>query len=79
VHKFWIELKGKWVEKLPGVLWAYRTTKRIPTGETPFSLAYGTEAIIPVNISMPTLCMEEVGQDKNDVQLCLILDQSKEK
>ena len=34
--------KGKWVEKLPGVLWAYRTTKSIPISETPFSLAYGT-------------------------------------
>jgi len=47
--------KGKWVEKLPRVLWAYRTTKRVPTGEAPFSLAYRTEAIIPVDISMPTL------------------------
>jgi len=42
--------KGKWIEKLPGVLWAYRTTKRIPTGEALFFLAYGTEVIIPVDI-----------------------------
>ena len=34
--------KGKWAEKLSGVLWAYRTTKRVLTGETSFSLAYGT-------------------------------------
>ena len=47
--------KGKWVEKLPGVLWAYRTTKRIPTREIPFSLAYGAEAIIPTEVYMPTL------------------------
>lgn len=47
--------KGNWVEELPGVLWAYRTTKRKATGETPFSLAYGSEAIIPVEIGMPTL------------------------
>jgi len=46
-------------EKLPGVLWAYRTTKRVPTGEIPFSLVYGTEAIILVDISMPTLRVEE--------------------
>jgi len=40
--------KGKWVEKFSGVLWAYRITKRIPTGKTPFSLAYGADAIIPL-------------------------------
>jgi len=36
--------KGAWVEYVPEVLWSYRTTKRTPTGETPFSLTYGTEA-----------------------------------
>ena len=33
-------LKGRWVEDLPEVFWAYRTTARSTTGETPFSLAY---------------------------------------
>ncbi|CAL8990807.1 unnamed protein product [Prunus brigantina] len=47
--------KGKWVDELPGVLWAYRTTKRRSTGETPFSLAYGTEAIIPPHITVPSI------------------------
>jgi len=52
--------------ELLGVLWAYKTTKRVPTGEIPFSLAYGTEAIIPVNVSMPTLHVEGVDRDQND-------------
>ena len=39
--------KGVWPDELPGVLWAYRTTVRTPTGETPFKLAYGSEAVIP--------------------------------
>ena len=34
--------KGLWEDKLPGVLWAYRTTAKTSTGETPFSLACGT-------------------------------------
>ena len=42
--------KGVWLDELPGVLWAYRTTVRTPTGETPFKLAYGSEAIIPVEV-----------------------------
>ncbi|TXG60522.1 hypothetical protein EZV62_015095 [Acer yangbiense] len=33
------------------VLWAYRTTERGSTGETPYSMAYGAEAIIPVETS----------------------------
>ena len=37
--------KGKWVEELPGVLWAYRSTTRKPTGISPFSLTYGREAV----------------------------------
>ena len=38
--------KRKWVEDLLNVLWAYRTTPRRSTGETPFSLTYGAEAVI---------------------------------
>jgi len=48
------KIKGKWAE-LPGVLWVYKTTKRVPTGETSFSLAYEIETIISVDISMSTL------------------------
>ena len=40
--------KGNWAEKLPQVLWAYRTTERNSTGETPYSMAFGTEEVIPV-------------------------------
>ena len=44
--------KGLWPEELPNVLWAYRTTAKIPTGETPFRLTFGTEAVIPVEIGL---------------------------
>ena len=43
--------KGSWAEKLPQVLWAYRTTERSSTGETPYSMAFGAEAVIPVETS----------------------------
>ncbi|GKE01045.1 reverse transcriptase domain-containing protein, partial [Tanacetum coccineum] len=39
-----------WVEELPNVLWAHITMPKISNGETPFSLAYGTEAVIQVEI-----------------------------
>ena len=42
------------MDELPGVLWAYRTTPRKPTGISPFAITYGMEAIIPTEIGMPT-------------------------
>ncbi|GJU05759.1 reverse transcriptase domain-containing protein [Tanacetum coccineum] len=36
-----------WAEEVPNVLWAHRTMKKTSNGETPFSLTYGTEAVIP--------------------------------
>ncbi|VVA39045.1 PREDICTED: rve domain-containing, partial [Prunus dulcis] len=46
--------KGAWSKLLPEVLWAYRCTERTSTRETPYSLAFGVEAIIPVEVGVPT-------------------------
>ncbi|GJV85323.1 reverse transcriptase domain-containing protein [Tanacetum coccineum] len=43
-------------------------------GETPFSLTYGTEAVIPVEIGMPTLRSAEVDMTKNNEALEINLD-----
>ncbi|XP_030974786.1 uncharacterized protein LOC115994694 [Quercus lobata] len=48
------DAKGRWVEELAHVLWTYSTTPRRSTGETPFSLTYGAEAVIPLEINFPT-------------------------
>ena len=50
--------KGRWAEELPNILWAYRTTPRRSIGETPFSLTYGAEAVIPTEVS---LCSAQVA------------------
>jgi len=42
--------KGSWAEEVPQILWAYHTTPQSTTKETPFSLVYGTNAMIPVDI-----------------------------
>ena len=54
------QAKGKWVEELPDVLWAYQTTPGRPIGNTLFALAYGMDAIIPTEIGLPTI-RTEVG------------------
>jgi len=42
--------KGTWDDEVPRILWAYHTTPQSTTKETPFSLVYGTDAMIPVEI-----------------------------
>ena len=42
--------KGLWKEELPSILWAYHCTPQSTTGETPFRLTYGTDAMIPVEV-----------------------------
>ena len=58
--------KGVWPDELPGVLWAYRTTVRTPTGETPFKLAYGSEAVIPEEIHMTSHRVRKYQAEEND-------------
>ncbi|GKF11763.1 reverse transcriptase domain-containing protein, partial [Tanacetum coccineum] len=41
------ERSKDWLEELPHVLWAHRTMIKSSNGETPFSLTYGTEAVMP--------------------------------
>ncbi|GJU15692.1 reverse transcriptase domain-containing protein [Tanacetum coccineum] len=62
------------MEELPHVLWAHRTMIKSSNRETPFSLTYGTEAIIPAEIGMPTLRTAKVDLVQNDEALEINLD-----
>jgi len=42
--------KGTWSEKVPRILWAYHTTPKSTNKETPFSLVYGSDTMIPIEI-----------------------------
>ncbi|GJU74797.1 reverse transcriptase domain-containing protein [Tanacetum coccineum] len=68
-----------WIEELPHVLWAHRTMIKSSHGETPFSLTYDTEAVIPVEIGMPTYRTAKVDTVHNDEELRLNLDLLEEK
>ena len=75
IIKTWLEgAKGVWPDELPGVLWAYKTTVRTPTGETPFKLAYGSEAVIPAEVHMTNHRVMKYQDEENKEQLCLNLD-----
>ncbi|RVW93379.1 hypothetical protein CK203_022395 [Vitis vinifera] len=50
-----VETSRDWSEKLSFALWAYWTSFRTSTGATPYSLVYGMEAVLPVEIEMGSL------------------------
>ena len=50
-----VETSRDWSEKLPFALWAYRTSFRTFIGATPYSLVYGMEVVLPVEIEMGSL------------------------
>ncbi|XP_070026060.1 uncharacterized protein [Nicotiana sylvestris] len=68
------ESKGNWPELLPSVLWAYRTTAKTSTGETPFSLVYGAEALIPMEIGEPSTRYTQPTEESNEEEMRLNLD-----
>ncbi|GJU56536.1 reverse transcriptase domain-containing protein [Tanacetum coccineum] len=64
----------KWIEEISHVLWVHRTMIKSSNGDTPFSLTYGTEAVIPAEIGMPTLRTAEVDLVQNNEALEINLD-----
>ena len=72
-------LKGAWVEQLPEVLWAYRTTTRTPTGESPFALAYGYKVMIPVEVGAGSLRRDTFEGEQNHELQRIDLDLLEEK
>ena len=72
------DAKGKWVEELSHVLWTYRTMPRKSTRETPFSMTYGAETVIPLEAGFPMLKTSTFSPSNNDELLGKTLDLIKE-
>ena len=68
------DAKGRWVEELSHVFWTYRTTPRRSIGETPFSMTYGTETVIPLEIGFLTLRTTSFNPSSNNELLEKSLD-----
>ncbi|XP_022880395.1 uncharacterized protein LOC111397623 [Olea europaea var. sylvestris] len=45
------DAKNNLPDELPSILWAYKISHKTATGETPFMLAFGLEATIPINLA----------------------------
>ena len=68
------DTKGAWLEELPNVLWAYRTTVRTLIEETPFRLTFGVEVVISVKVGVTSVRREMFHEKSNNNQLRVNLD-----
>ena len=68
------EANGKWVDKLPKILWAYRTTSKWPTVTTTFAFTYEMEVVIPIEIGMSIAKTVVQGQRDDNQELERQLD-----
>jgi transposase InsO family protein len=57
---------GKWVKELSSVLWALCTTPSRATGHTPFSLVYGSEAMLPTEVEHKSFCLQHFNKERSD-------------
>jgi hypothetical protein len=51
-----------WHNELDSTLWAYRTSKRSSMGTTPYALMYGHDVVLPLEINVCSLRVQEQHQ-----------------
>jgi hypothetical protein len=54
---------GKWIKELPNALWGLRTQPTKPTGQSPYFLVYGSEAILPADVMWESPVVEQYDKD----------------
>ncbi|XP_057432551.1 uncharacterized protein LOC130725328 [Lotus japonicus] len=68
------ESKGAWINEFPVVLWSYNTTPQSATGETPYRLVYGEDAMISLELSERTWRVAVFNEEENEANLKASLD-----
>ena len=63
--------KDIWPNKLPSVLWAYRTTAHTPTGEILFRLAFENEAVILAEVGLTSYQISHYNEERNEERMRL--------
>ncbi|XP_070035636.1 uncharacterized protein [Nicotiana tomentosiformis] len=78
-----IQGSRQWHEKLPFALLGYRTTARTSVGATPYLLIYGTEAVIPAEVEIPSLRIiveseiEDTEWVKTQLEQLMLIDEKR--
>jgi hypothetical protein len=63
-----------WVDHLTAILWSYHTTPQSSTGEAPFTMVYGADAMIPAEINPPSWRRDTTTEQENNEALQENLD-----
>jgi hypothetical protein len=53
---------GKCIKELPNALWGLRTQPSKPTGQSPYFLVYGSEAILPADVMWDSPVVEQYDE-----------------
>lgn len=78
-NKKLLEKKWDWANKLPGVLWPYKTTTKTTIGRTSFSLVYRSDQVAtPIEIRLSSHRVRHFNEDGNEGRLEESLDLLKE-
>ncbi|XP_057811372.1 uncharacterized protein LOC131025590 [Salvia miltiorrhiza] len=76
------QIRGKWVEELDTVLWAYRTSPNTATREASFTLVYGSNAVIPAEARLESYRITTYDTEHNSelqrTELDLVEEQREE-
>jgi hypothetical protein len=78
---------GKWIKELPNALWGLHTQPTKPTGQSPYFLVCGSEAILPADVMWESPTVEQydegISEDSRRVDIdgleearCIALVQS---
>ena len=70
----------RWFDELPAVLWTIRTTPNRSTGQTPFALVYGAEAVLPRELtygSPRVLAYDELEQEQLRQDDAMLLEEDR--
>ncbi|KAJ0435753.1 putative nucleotidyltransferase, Ribonuclease H [Helianthus annuus] len=70
--------ENNWLEELPSVLWAIRTTEKTSHKKTPYSLVFGSEAVIPAEIGVVTQRIVNMNPETNQKEIMLNLQLQEE-
>jgi transposase InsO family protein len=55
IAKVILDKRNTWDNHVGEALWAYRTAYKLTTGYTPFQLVFGFEAVVPIELEVPSL------------------------
>src|SRR5213075_377820 len=69
---------GKWARELPSVLWALRTSPSRATGESPFFLTYGSEAVLLTELEFGSPRVHNFNEKLSEDSCLADLDQLEE-